>query len=333
MLTLILPSLNVAAYISECLESALNQTLSDIEILCVDACSTDGTTEILQNYERRCANGEWPGKSMKVLCSDKKSYGYQVNMGLALATQRYVAILETDDFVDTSMYERLVTLSEEMDLDYIRGEYDFFTTDDSGMRIYKHVHHYAPTNQLLTSARSERIMTYDQNLWKGVYRREFLLNNHIHFNESEGAAFQDIGFNMQVFSYARRAYYVEESYYRYRRDRNNSSIHSLECFRFYAQELTFLQSLDPGYQTLYWPGIYERFACALSGELSKAASQFQILPDSEFIAPFLPVLLDGFTEAMKQGIWPAATTPKGQFKSIQQILENPMQFAKEKLKA
>lgn len=321
LLSLILPSLNVANYISECVESALTQTLAEIEILCIDACSTDGTYEILMDYERRCREGEWPGKTLQVLRSPKKSYGYQVNLGLRIATGRYVAILETDDYVDQRMYERLVRLSEEMQLDYVRGEYDFFTTDTEGKREYRHVHHYAPTNILLTDTRSERIMTYDQNLWKGIYRLEFLREHAIRFNESAGAAFQDIGFNMQVFSYAKRAYYIEESYYRYRRDRDESSIHSLECFRYYVQELTFLKELDPDYSKFYWPGIGERFACALCGEYNKAIKVFGITPDSEYLAPYLPVLISFFRDVMDRGIWPAPTTPAGQVKAILRLCD------------
>lgn len=319
MLSLILPSYNVAPFIAECIESALTQTISEIEIICVDACSEDGTLEILKEYKIRSQKGEWPGKRIELLISDRRSYGYQVNMALQRALGKYVAILETDDFVVPEMYERLVALSEEMKLDYIRGEYDFFTTEKDGSRTYRHVHHYAPVNKILTNVCSEYIMTYDQNLWKGIYRRDFLLDNHICLNESEGAAFQDIGFNMQVFSYAKRAYYVKESFYRYRRDRNESSIHSLNCFRFYVQELIFLHGLDLEYKKLYWPGIYERFACALCGEFHKATKQLQISPDSEYIAPYLPVLVNDFRDAMSRGIWPAPTTPKGQVNAILKI--------------
>nr|WP_027871492.1 glycosyltransferase [[Eubacterium] cellulosolvens] len=319
VISVILPSYNVAPYIGECLESALGQTQPEMELLCVDACSEDGTQEILLEYERRAKMGEWPGKSIKLMRSERRSYGYQVNLALREAAGRYVAILETDDFIVPEMYERLIRLSDEMELDYIRGEYDFFTTQEDGSRVFRHVHHYAPVNELLTNTRSERIMTYDQNLWKGIYRREFLLENRIFLNESEGAAFQDIGFNMQVFSFAKRAYYVEESYYRYRRDRQDSSIHSLACFRFYLQELTFLHNLDPEYEKLYWPGIYERFACALCGEYHKALHQFQISPDSEYLAPYVPVLLADFRSAMDQGIWPAPTTPKGQVKAVEKL--------------
>jgi glycosyltransferase involved in cell wall biosynthesis len=319
-ISIILPSYNVAPYIEECLNSAFSQTLSGMEILCVDAKSEDGTLEILEAYKRRADAGEWQGKTMEFFVSDKKSYGYQVNLALKKASGKYVAILETDDFVEPQMYKRLVELAEAMELDYIRGEYDFFTTNEDGSRNFRHVHHYAPTNELLTSTRSERIMTYDQNLWKGIYRRAFLQENEIRLNETPGAAFQDIGFNMQVFSYAKRAYYVEESFYRYRRDREDSSIHSLECFKFYVQELAFLHQLDPDYEKLYWPGIYERFACALCGEYHKAIHQFKLSPDSEYLADYLPRLKQEFKMAMEKNIWPAPTTPKGQVKAILKIL-------------
>lgn len=321
MLSLILPSYNVGPYITECIESALKQTLSEMQIICVDACSNDGTLEILQEYARRSKAGEWPGKSIELLLSNKRSYGYQVNLAMEKATEKYVAILETDDFVVHNMYERLVQLSEQYELDYIRGEYDFFTTSEDGSREFRHVHHYAPTNEVLEDVRSEYIMTYDQNLWKGIYRREFLVDNQIRLNESEGAAFQDIGFNMQVFSYAKRAYYEEESFYRYRRDRNDSSIHSLNCFRFYVQELEFLHQLDSDYKKLYWPGIYERFACALCGEYHKALKQIGVSKNSEYLAPYIPVLVQEFKDAMERGLWPAPQTPAGQVKAILKIVE------------
>lgn len=318
-ISVILPSYQVAPYIRECVESALDQTQQKMEILCVDARSEDGTLEILREYEERAGKGEWSGKSLRLMISDRRSYGYQVNLALKEANGKYVAILETDDFIVPEMYEELICLSEEMELDYIRGEYDFFTTGEDGSREFRHVHHYAPAGELLTTTRSERIMTYDQNLWKGIYRREFLLENRIILNESEGASFQDIGFNMQVFSYAKRAYYVEKSYYRYRRDRQDSSIHSLNCFRFYLQELTFLHELDPKGEKLYWPGIYERFACALCGEYHKALHQFGIAPDSEYLLPYVPVMMEDFRQAMANGIWPAPTTPKGQVKAMEKL--------------
>ena len=98
--SVILPSLNVKDYIEEAVRSVMEQTLKEIEILCIDAGSEDGTWEILS----RLAETD----DRIVLChSDVKSYGYQVNMGIDMANGRYIAILETDDYADAPMYERL----------------------------------------------------------------------------------------------------------------------------------------------------------------------------------------------------------------------------------
>ena len=71
--SIVIPSLNSIRYIEECLQSVLNQTLQEIEILCVDANSTDGTLEYLKELESK-------DKRLKVIVSDKKSYGYQMNL-------------------------------------------------------------------------------------------------------------------------------------------------------------------------------------------------------------------------------------------------------------
>lgn len=68
-ITVILPSYNVADYIGECLESVVTQTFQNMEILCIDAGSTDGTLEIIKNYMR--ADGR-----IRLYLSDKKSFGY-----------------------------------------------------------------------------------------------------------------------------------------------------------------------------------------------------------------------------------------------------------------
>ena len=92
--SVVLPSLNVADYIEECLASVLNQSLDELEVICVDAGSTDSTREILDDYAKKDSR-------IVVLHSNVKSYGKQVNMGLDYACGAYVAILETDDWSRT----------------------------------------------------------------------------------------------------------------------------------------------------------------------------------------------------------------------------------------
>ena len=75
LVSVIMPSLNVVKYIDECIQSVLNQSLKEIEIICVDAGSTDGTYERLKEYETNDSR-------VRVILSDKRSYGYQVNLGI-----------------------------------------------------------------------------------------------------------------------------------------------------------------------------------------------------------------------------------------------------------
>ena len=77
-ISVIMPSLNVGNYIEQCIKSVLDQTLTDFEIICIDAGSTDGTVEILQKYAKEDSR-------IQIINTDKKSYGYQVNLGISKA--------------------------------------------------------------------------------------------------------------------------------------------------------------------------------------------------------------------------------------------------------
>ena len=110
--TIVMPSLNVVSYIDQAVQSVLGQTLEDIEILCVDAGSTDGTLEKLRAYEKQDAR-------LRVIVADRKSYGYQMNLGVSQASGDYIGIVETDDWVDAHMFEALYQAAEENALDFV----------------------------------------------------------------------------------------------------------------------------------------------------------------------------------------------------------------------
>lgn len=190
-LSIIMPSLNVAEYFDECIMSAISQTIQDIEIICVDAGSTDGTLEKIHGYVERT----YPGITIKCLESEKRSYGYQVNLGLAAAVGKYVAVLETDDYVEPDMYEELYLLAESYELDYVTADFDRVVTLSDGYVKRKTVSIFEEESPLYNSVHnfSENAYLYanDYNIWKGIYRRSFLEEQDIRFNESPGAAFKE----------------------------------------------------------------------------------------------------------------------------------------------
>ena len=128
--SVIMPSLNVVNYIDECIQSVISQTLTDLEIICVDAGSTDGTFEKLLKYSNE-------DERIKVVKSDKKSYGYQVNLGFSMAKGEYLAIVETDDYIKKDMYENLYIIAKSNDLDYVKADFARFKGQGE-KRIFTH---------------------------------------------------------------------------------------------------------------------------------------------------------------------------------------------------
>lgn len=219
--SVILPSLNVRKYIRECVESVMNQTLQDIEIICVDAGSTDGTLEILREYEKE-------DPRIKVIVSEKKSYGYQMNLGMSAARGEYIGIVETDDYIPCEMYEELYAIAEKNEVDFIKADFYRFTGSGKDLRKvhYKLTGETSFYHKVIDIRHHQNAFHFVMNTWSGIYRRDFLEKNQIRHNETPGASFQDNGFWFQTFMYSRRAYFCDKPYYMNRRDNESSSVFS-----------------------------------------------------------------------------------------------------------
>lgn len=260
--SVVMPSLNVGAYIRECIESVLHQTLRDIEIICVDAGSTDGTRQILTEYARA-------DDRITVIDSKLKSYGYQVNIGMARAKGRYVAVLETDDFVFPDMYEKLYLKAEIYSLDYVMADFKSFY-DDAGKRIYNNGKVFVNTPDMYGKILSmhDHARIYDSNdvtLWRGIYSKSFLTCNHIILNETPGASYQDICFMHRVRMKSQRSMYINEYGYCYRTDRDGSSINSVKGLQYARYEYQYLLEYDDIPEE-YMPRVYNMMVSAFVGE-------------------------------------------------------------------
>lgn len=222
--SVVLPSLNVAPFIRECIESAINQTMREIEIICVDAGSTDGTLEILEEYAQKDSR-------IKILHSPVKSYGYQMNMGMDAAQGEYFAILETDDYIKPLMFEEMYQLAEDNYLDIVKPDYSIFVTDEENQKYFTYVNMITDRcmgeyNKVYTPADNFDVFSFKNVIWTGLYDLSFLRGNHIRFHESPGASDQDNGFWFLTMCQAKRLMYIERDYYMLRRDNPDSSVHS-----------------------------------------------------------------------------------------------------------
>lgn len=235
--SVIVPSYNVRAYIEQCLDSILLQDAMILEVLCVDANSDDGTYDVLLEYQEN-------NEKVHVLLSDKKSYGYQVNMALDKVKGEYISIIDSDDYVDENMYEKLVQIADKYNADYVKGNHysviDDLCGNDVGNPYYMWPKGDKRYNLPLSDEYKEELHRIDLSLWRGIYRADFIKRNGIRLNESAGAAYQDIGFMEQVLGYAKKCVYIENPVYYYRVGRPGSSVCSGRGLIFAQNEFTVL---------------------------------------------------------------------------------------------
>ena len=224
--SIIMPSLNVSRYIRQCVDSVLNQTLREIEVIFVDAGSTDGTVEILQEYTQKDSR-------TKLIHSDKKSYGYQVNLGFDAAQGEYLGIIETDDYADPEMFMRLYECAKEHDADVAKSGFYYYYSVGEGKSIPNPIASetmshwtFCPATDFKSPMERAAFFNIKPTIWSSVYRRSFIYENGIRLNETPGASYQDASFNFKVWVCAKRVRLLKECFLHYRQDNEASSINS-----------------------------------------------------------------------------------------------------------
>ncbi len=225
IISILVPSLNVETYVSECIESIINQTIENIEIICIDAGSTDNTLNILEDYAKKDSR-------IHLVHSSKKSYGYQMNLGLTFANGEYIGIVETDDYIANDMYENLYKLTENGTVDIVKGTfYHVYDYDsDKPLEIDWSKNELKNVKNVFTIYQQERFLDGHPSIWAGIYRRQFLVENNIKFIEEKGGGWVDNGFFYETSCAAKKIVYRPEPYYYYREDNPNSSSNSLGDF-------------------------------------------------------------------------------------------------------
>ena len=219
-ISIIIPVYNVERYLRECLDSVVNQTLKDIEIICVNDGSTDGSPSILKDYASQ-------DDRIVVINKCNAGYGAAMNDGLDMAKGEYIGIVESDDYILPEMYETLYeTAKSREQIDIVKSNFKrFWGTGRSGkfefVALSKKKAHY---NTLLNPASDIGLLRANGLNQPGIYRKAFLSEHDIRFNESPGAAYQDNGFWFQIFAFANTAYFIDAALYFIRRDNPNSSV-------------------------------------------------------------------------------------------------------------
>lgn len=248
--SIIVPAYNVEPYLVECMESITRQTLEDIEIICINDGSTDGTLKILKSYAE---------KDPRIVLIDKENGGYGIgmNIGLSVATGEYIGIVEPDDFVPVNMFGDLYEIAKANNLDFVKADFYRFERASNGdmFLTYNHLDrknlYY---NKVFDPSHTPEAIRFIMNTWSGIYRKAFLDEYHIRHNETPGASFQDNGFWFQTFAFAKRGMIIDKPYYMNRRDNPNSSVKNVQKIYCINAEYDHIRDV-----LMQYPETWERF--------------------------------------------------------------------------
>ena len=233
--SVIVPVYNVEQFLRECLDSVVQQSLRNIEIICVNDGSTDLSLSILEKYAET-------DNRVKIISKMNSGYGDTMNVGIEAATGEYIGIVESDDYVEKNMFERLYMAASKFDADIVKSNHYIFSTQKGRkQKKFQAVCPPAFYDKVLNAKTCTEIFDFCMMNWTGIYKREFIEKHHIRHNVTPGASFQDNGFWFQTMALGERIVFINESFYYYRQDNPNSSINRKEKVFCICDEYSFIQ--------------------------------------------------------------------------------------------
>lgn len=221
--SLIIPVYNVENYIEKCLDSAINQTLKDMEIIIVNDGSKDSSKEKIEKYLKKYPSIKYLEKENGGL-SDARNYGMQY------ATGEYVAFLDSDDYVEKTMYEEMYNVAQKDNADMV--ECDF---------IWEYPDKRKEDVGIIYNSKKEMIEKARVVAWNKLIKRELIERIGIRF--PVGLRYEDVEFFYKLVPYLDKISFVKKCFIHYvQRDNsiaNTQNIRTKEIFKVLDNVITY----------------------------------------------------------------------------------------------
>ena len=215
--SIIVPIYNVEKYLDRCMDSLLNQTLKDIEIIMVDDGSPDNCPQMCDEYAKK-------DNRVKVVHKKNAGLGFARNSGLDVAKGEYIAFVDSDDYVGLNMYKTLYDRAEADKCDAVfcgfRTELKqnkwVYSDEVDADKLWRGKDVQLFMLDMIASGagvKAERL--YQMSVWHSIYKRSIIEDNHLRFVSEREVASEDIPFQVDYLSKANTVAYIKEMYYSY----------------------------------------------------------------------------------------------------------------------
>ena len=227
--SIIVPVYNVENYIERCLNSLVNQTFKDIEIITINDGSTDKSLELLNKYAKEDIR-------ISVIDLGDEGVSYCRNLGIEKANGKYIMFVDSDDWIDSNMLEVMYKKAEENKLDLVMCSYIREFKDHSKEKIfnlpeeiiYKEDKVKNELLRKLVGPVKEELSNPEMldalgTVWGKLYRADILKENKIKFVDlKEIGSAEDTLFNIFTFNYLKKLMFLNKPMYHYWRDNPKS---------------------------------------------------------------------------------------------------------------
>lgn len=252
--SVIVPVYNVENYLVKCLDSLVNQTLKEIEIIVVNDGSPDNSQKIIDKYVKK-----YPQK-IKSFIKDNGGLGSARNYGLKYAKGEYIAFVDSDDFADLNMLEEMFNLAQKDNSDVVICSNNLM---DESYNILK------VESAILNPKINNDLIKYKLAVWNKLYKKELLFNNKIQFRPN--VWYEDVDFTTKVMTITKKISFIDKPLYNYLLRKgsimNNSNLErNLEIFYSFDEIIKFCK-INKIYKKYYseieYLCIYNIYICGI----------------------------------------------------------------------
>lgn len=221
-LSVITPVYNTGKYLTQCIESILNQSFKNFELICVNDASTDNSEKILKKYMKKDPRIK--------LISNEKNQGQSAcrNKGLLAAKGDFIGFVDSDDYISPDMFEKMLKNIKEQKTDIVMCKAQIFNNETQKIEkdSYFDLKCFKDKNFFYEPFKHTDTVNFwnDINVvvWNKFFRKDFLIKNNIKFRE--GYIFEDLPFFFETFTKAKSVSAIDEYFYFYRTNRNNATM-------------------------------------------------------------------------------------------------------------
>ncbi len=219
LITIVVTIYKVERYLRECIDSILGQTLQNIEVILVDDGSPDGCPAIVDEYAAKDAR-------VVAVHQPNGGYGKAINHGISLARAPYIGIIDSDDWIEPTMYEKLYNRAIETQADVVKcmfWKYDSTAMPEKQNELWNSdlLNWFAAPDGVFKPTDWSTIFALHSSLWSYLYRADFV--RAIPLMETDSAAYQDFPFIIEVLGRAKSVSLIKEPLLHYRMEANQGS--------------------------------------------------------------------------------------------------------------